>query len=234
MPLDNTVTRWPNGVNDTADNALLANFRGLDPLRYYQYFDDFSFFIPTQWTITETQAGATQGIANTAGGWLQLINSSADDDLNQIQQPTTTWVFDAAKDFFLLTTLSMTDPVQADAIIGLYALDTTPIASLPSDGIFFLKTDGAATLDFHLRKNGTSTVLASIATLSVTTDMPLAAIYQALSQTWTVYVNGVYAASTSTLTNAPSALLAIGVALQNGEAAAKALLSNYVFVAKER
>ena len=235
MSLDNTVTRWPNGVNDTADNAILANFRGLNPLRYQLYFDDFNFFIPTQWTVTETQAGATQGIQTaTSGGWLALVNSAADDDLNQIQQPATTFLFDSTKDMFIQTTLSLSDATQSDAIIGLYVLDTTPIASLPANGIFFLKTDGAATLDFHLRASGTSTTLSSVATLSDATNVRVSAIYQALAQTWTIYVNGSYAASTSTLTNAPAVPLSIGIAVQNGDAAAKTLLSDYIFVAKER
>ncbi|HMA19270.1 MAG TPA: hypothetical protein VKO87_00635 [Gemmatimonadaceae bacterium] len=235
MPLDNTVTRWPNGVNDTADNAILANYRGLNPLRYQTYFDDFNFYIPTQWTVTETQAGATQGIQTaTAGGWLALVNSAADDDLNQIQQPATTFAFTSAKDLIIQTTLSLSDATQSDAIIGLYVLDTTPIASLPANGIFFLKTDGAATLDFHLRAAGTSTTLASVATLADATNVTLSAVYQALAQQWTIYVNGSYAASTTTLTNAPSVPLSIGIAVQNGEAVAKTLLSDYFFAAVQR
>jgi hypothetical protein len=236
MPLDNTVTRWPNGVNDTADNSIIANYRGLNPLRYQLYFDDFNFFIPSQWTVNETQAGATQGVQTaTAGGWLALVNSAADDDLNAIQQPATTFLFDSTKDMFIETTLSLSDATQSDAIIGLYALDTSPIASLPTDGIFFLKSDGAATLSFNLRKTGTSTTLASVATLADATNVTLAAVYQAMTQTWTVYVNGAYAASTSTLTNAPNTVpLSIGIAVQNGEAAAKTLLSDYFFVALQR
>jgi len=235
MPLDNTVTRWPNGVNDTADNNLLANYRGLNPLRYQVYFDDFNFYIPTQWTVTETQAGATQGIQTaTAGGWLALVNSAADDDLNQIQQPATTFAFTSTKDMFIETTLSLSDATQSDAIIGLYVLDTTPIASQPANGIYFLKTDGAATLDFVLRASSTSTTLSAVTTLTDATSVSLAAVYQALSQTWTVYVNGVYAASTSTLTNVPSVPLSVGIAVQNGEAVAKTLLSDYFFVAVQR
>lgn len=234
MPLDNLLTRFPNGVNDALAEPL-QNFKGLSPFKYQQYEDDFNFFIPTQWTITETQAGATQAIQNNrSGGFLELINTAADDDLNAIQQPAATFRLDTARDFFFATTLELPDVLQCDAIAGLYVLDTSPLASLPSDGIFFHKIDGIATLDFHLRAGGTSTSV-TVATLANGVMVQLAAVYQALAQRWTIYVNNAAVAQIATLTNMPTVpALALGIALQNGEAVAKTLRSDWIFAARER
>lgn len=234
MPLDNTITRFPNGVNDSLTDFLL-NYRGLSPAKYQEYWDDFNFFIPSQWTITETQAGATQAIQNNrSGGFLELINTAADDDLNAIQQPAATFRLDQSRDFFFATTLELPDVLQCDVIAGLYVLDTSPLASLPTDGVFFHKIDGLATLDFHLRAGGTSTSV-TVGTMVAGTMMQLAAVYQALDRSWTIYVNNAGVSRIVTLTNMPTVpALALGIAIQNGEAVAKTLRSDWIFAARER
>lgn len=234
MPLDNLLTRFPNGVNDSIAEPL-QNYKGLSPAKYQEYWDDFNFFIPTQWTITETAGGATQAIQNNrSGGFLELINTAADDDLNAIQQPAATFRLDTARDFFFATTLELPDVVQCDVIAGLYVLDTSPLASLPTDGMFFHKLDGLATIDFHLRAGGTSTSV-TVGTMVAGTMMQLAAVYQAAAQRWTIYVNNVAVTQIVTLTNMPTVpALALGIAIQNGEAVAKTLRSDWLFAARER
>lgn len=235
-----TVSRWPNGICDSTQDAPLGNYAGLNPARYHLWFDDFDGYTAAEWVVTETQAGATQAATSADGGVLALVNTAADDDLNSIQWAggagavVETFKYESGKDMVISARFKVSDATQSDLLIGLAITDTSPLATLPTDGLFFYKADGAATLTAQLRKNGTATSLA-VGTMANDTYVEVALVFNSSLGRWQTFLNGVLVASTTTLTNVvDDEEIAVTISVQNGEAAAKTLSVDWLMVAKAR
>lgn len=228
------VTRFPNGVTNVAENDLFCNLAMPDPTQYHTYFDDFDTYTAAQWTVTETSATATQALADGDGGWLLLTNSTEDNSLNALQKVGESFLMESGKQAFFKARFKVSDATQSDVVIGLQITDATPLDV--SDGIYFLKADGAATVDLVCRKNATtgSNTATAVATLSDDTFVTLGWYYDGqgnLSYSVNNSVTGSLSASSSYL---PDTELTVSFAIQNGEAAAKTMTVDYIYAAKQR
>jgi hypothetical protein len=225
------TTRFPNGVTNVGEQSLFAAMGQLAATKFHTYFEDFDYYTAANWTVTETQAGATQALADGDGGLLLLTNTAADDDLVALQKVGESFRFEAGKKLFFEARFRVSDATQSDVVMGLQITDTTPLDV--SDGVFFIKADGAATVNFVVEKNGTATTASSVATLANNTFVSLGFYYDGVSQVQ-YFVNGV-SAGASVTTNLPDDEdMTVSFAIQNGEAVAKTMTVDYVFVAKER
>jgi len=231
-----TSTNFTYGVTNITKQNILGELKELDPTQLHTYFNDFDAYAAADWTVTETQAGATQALTNVDGGVLLLTNSAADDDLNALQKVGESFKFQAGKRLFFKARLAVSDATQSDFVIGLQITDTTPLAV--TDGVYFRKHDGDTNLDFVVVKNSTASTATAIATVADATYITVGFYYNGVDEM-------VYAASTNSLnptvlgklatTNLPDdEELTISFGIQNGEAVAKTLSVDYVFAAKER
>jgi hypothetical protein len=230
------TTNYSKGLtNNTAQN-ILGQMVQLDPTRMHTYFNDFDEYHAGNWTVTETQAGATQALTNVDGGVLLLTNSAADDDLNALQKVGESFKFEAGKKLFFKARFAVSDATQSDFVIGLQITDTTPLAV--TDGVYFRKDDGDANLDFVVIKDSTASTATAITTVVAATYITVGFYYNGVDEV-------VYAASTNSLnptvlgklaiTNLPDdEELTVSFAIQNGEAVAKTMSVDYILVAKER
>lgn len=202
----------------------------------HTYFTDFDEYHAVNWTVTETQAGATQALANVDGGVLLLTNSAADNDLNALQKVGESFKFEAGKKLFFKARFAVSDATESDFVIGLQITDTTPLAV--TDGVYFRKDDGDANLDFVVVKDSTVSTATAIATVANNTYLTVGFYYNGVDEV-------VYAASVDN--NNPTVLgklpidnlpddeeLTISFGIQNGEAVAKTMSIDYIFVSKER
>lgn len=230
------TTNFKNGVTNITAQNILGQLKELDSTQLHTYFNDFDSYISGNWTVTETQAGATQALANVDGGVLLLTNSAADDDLNALQKVGESFKFEAGKKLFFKARFAVSDATQSDFVIGLQITDTTPLAV--SDGVYFRKDDGDANLDFVVIKDSTASTASAITTVVANTYITVGFYYNGVDEV-------VYAASTDSLnpdilgklatTNLPDdEELTISFGIQNGEAVAKTMSIDYIFVAKER
>lgn len=230
------TTNSTNGITNVAADNILGQIKQLDPTQAHTYFNDFDTYVAGDWVVTETQAGATQALTDADGGVLLLTNSAADNDLVTLQLSKETFKFAVNKPLFFKARFAVSDVTQSDLVIGLQITDTTPLAV--TDGVYFSKADGAATLNFNVVKNSTATTASAIATLVNATYITVAFYYNGVDKIF-------YAASTDS--NAPTILgksvvtnlpddeeLTISFALQNGEAVAKTMSVDYIFCSKER
>lgn len=224
-------TNFPDGVTNVTESATLGSFVNTDPTKAHTWFDDFDSFTAANWTVTETQAGATQGVVDGDGGILALVNSAADDDLNAIQWSKETFKFEAGKRLWFKARFKVSDATQSDLVIGLQITDTTPLAV--TDGTYFVKADGSTSLSLVVTKNSTATTTTGVATLADNTYVSVGFVYDGASKI-DVYVNDVRVKSSVTTNLCDDEDLTVSIAVQNGEAAAKTLSVDYVFVAKER
>lgn len=232
--MGNSVTRFPNGITNAAEGSLFADMVNPDPTKFHEYFNDFDNYTSSDWSVTETQAGATQALIAGDGGLLLITNTAADNDLVALQKVPTAFSFTAGKKAFFHARFKVSDATQSDIVIGLQVLDNTPLDV--TDGIYFLKADGAATIDFICRKNTTtgSTSASAVATLANDTFISVGFYYDGVSKVYYAVdgvVKGYLDASSSYL---PDTVCTVSFALQNGEAVAKTMTVDYVYAAIER
>jgi len=227
-------TRFPYGLTNVSEVDLFADMVQPDPTLFHTYFNDFDTYVAGDWTVTETDAGATQALTAGDGGLLLITNTAADNDLVALQKNPAAFTFTAGKKTFFRCRFKVSDATQSDLVFGLQVVDTTPLDV--TDGIYFLKADGAATVDFICRKNAStgSTSASAVATMANDTFIELGFYYDGQSKV-AYEVNGsVLGSLDASSTYLPDTTCTVSFALQNGEAVAKTMTVDYVYVAKER
>ena len=226
-----TTTRFPNGITNVGEQSLFAELGQPAATIFHTYFEDFDYYTAGDWTVTETDAGATQALTDGDGGLLLITNTAADNDLVSLQKKGESFRFESGKALFFEARFKVSDATQSDVVIGLQITDTTPLDV--SDGVFFIKADGAATVNFLVEKNNTATTASSIATMANDTYIRLGFYYDGSSAVQ-YFVNGTYTGSSVTTNLPDDEDMTITIAIQNGEAVAKTMTVDYVYVAKER
>ena len=225
------VTRFPNGVTNVGEDSPFADLAMPAPTKFHTYFEDFDYYVAGNWTVTETQAGATQALTDGDGGLLLITNTAADNDLVALQKVGESYRFASGKELFFEARFKVSDATQSDVVIGLQITDATPLDV--SDGVFFIKADGSTSVSLLVEKNGTATTTSSVATMANDTFISLGFYYDGASSIQ-YSVDGVVK-GTSVTTNLPDDEdMTVSIAIQNGEAVAKTMTVDYVFVAKER
>ena len=226
-----TTTRFPNGVTNVSEQSLFAELGQPAATIFHTYFEDFDYYTAGDWTVTETDSGATQALTDGDGGLLLITNTAADNDLVSLQKKGESFRFESGKALFFEARFKVSDATQSDVVIGLQITDTTPLDV--TDGVFFIKADGAATVNFLVEKNNTATTASSIATMANDTYIRLGFYYDGSSAVQ-YFVNGTYTGSSVTTNLPDDEDMTVTIAIQNGEAAAKTMTVDYVYVAKER
>lgn len=233
-------THFANGVTNVSGNDEMAALRTVDPSQYYSWFDDFNNFTAAQWVVTETAAGSTQTIVDGAGGLFAQTNVSAGaTDASQVQWAGTaatailTTFWDVTKDLIMKTRFKLSTATTNVALIGAATVDTTLAASLPTDGLYFLKATGVATLTANVRKAGSSTSIA-LGTVADDTFCTASMVYTAIDGTWRGYFNGALTGVNATASISPTAGLSPGIALLNAAATAHVLTVDYLNIMVQR
>ena len=228
------TTRFQNGITTAARGSTLNDFILPDPTEAHIYFNDFDTYVAGDWTITTTEAGAgsaTEALGDADGGVLVITNDAADNDADFFNKVGESFLMASGKKAWFKARFKVSDATQSDFVMGLQITDTTPLDV--TDGIFFQKDDGDASLDFHVEKNNTATSASAIATVSDDTYLTVGFYYDGDSAI-KYYVDDVHI-GTSATTNLPDdEELTISFGIQNGEAVAKVMTIDYILAAKER
>lgn len=227
--------RFPDGVVNARVGSPMGMLPVPDPTTPLMYFDDYHTFTAANWTVTETQAGATQAVSTGAhGGVLLLTNTTGNTDVNQVQLINETFKLSTSKKFWMKARFSATATLaNFGVLVGLAITDTTATAGV-SDGIFFRKPSGGATLSAVLCKDSTETTI-SMGTM-VTGTMVEAALYYNGSNEVEVWLDGTKVGSTTTITNlCDDEELAVTLASVNATTGAANVLSvDYTMFAMDR
>lgn len=231
---NNTVTRFPYGVTNNGQDTIFADMVQNDPTKFHQYWNDFDTYTAGDWVVTETDAGATEALTAGDGGLLLITNTAADNDLVALQKTPAAFSFTSGKKAFFKARLKVSDATQSDLVVGLQVVDTTPLDV--TDGIYFLKADGAATLDVICRKDAStgSTSASAVASMANDTFVELAWYYDGISKVYYAVDGSVLGSLDASSSYLPDAVCTVSLAIQNGEAVAKTMTVDYVFAAIER
>ena len=229
------TTHFTSGVTNVTTDSTLGKLKAPAPHKYHQYFNDFDTYLASDWTITTTEDGtgsASEALADGDGGVLLVTNAAGDNDHDFFQLVKEGFKYEAGKQIGFHIRFKTSDATQSDIVAGLQLTDTTPLDV--TDGIFFLKSDGAATISFIVEKDSTQSTLTLPNSLADDTFMTLGFIYDPKDQKFHVFQNNVLA-GTVVSTNAPDdEELTLSFGIQNGAAAAKTLSVDYVGAYKER
>jgi|TARA_R100000234_G_scaffold87328_2_gene55906 hypothetical protein len=232
------TTNFPNGISTADRGTELERLILPDPTQAHVYFNDFTTYVAGDWTITTTEGGtgnASEALTNVAGGALLITNDDADNDSDEFQLAVESFKFASGKKSWFKTRFKVSDATQSDWIIGLCITDTTLIDAM-SDGVYFKKDDGDASIDFALELNGSATEASGIATQSDDTFVTLGWYFDGdTTNGIKYYVDGTHKGTQTTMTNlCTDEELAVSFALQNGAAAAKTMTLDYIYAAQER
>ena len=229
------TTHFTSGVTNVGTDSTLGKLKAPAPHKYHTYFNDFDTYLASDWTITTTEDGtgsATEALADGDGGLLLVTNAAGDNDHDFFQLVKEGYKYEAGKQLAFHMRFKTNDATQTDIVAGLQLTDTSPLDV--TDGIFFLKADGAATISFIVEKNSTQSTLTLPNSLADDTFMTLGFVYDPKDQKFHVFQNNVLA-GTVVSTNAPDdEELALSFGIQNGAAAAKTLTVDYIGASKER
>lgn len=228
------TTHFPNGVTTSGANQTLGNYGAPDPTAWHTFFNDFDTYAAGDWVITTTELGAgsaTETLEDVDGGALLVTNDAADNDLDFFQSTVESFLFATNKKLIFKARFRVSDATQSDFVVGLQKTDTTMLDV--TDGVFFQKDDGDTNLDFHVEKNNTATIATAIHTMVDATFVTVGFYYNGVDAI-DYFINDVQT-GTSIVTNLPDdEELTISFGIQNGEAVAKTMSVDYIFVAKER
>ena len=232
------TTNFPNGITNADRGSEFEKLILPDPTQAHVYFNDFTTYVAGDWTITTTEGGtgnASEALTNVAGGALLITNDDADNDSDEFQLAVESFKFASGKKSWFKTRFKVSDATQSDWIVGLCITDTTIIDAV-SDGVYFKKDDGDASIDFALELNGSATEASAIATQSDDTFVTLGWYFDGdTTNGIKYYVDGTHKGTQTTMTNlCTDEELAVSFALQNGAAAAKTMTMDYIFAAQER
>ena len=229
------TTHFTSGVTNVGADSTLGKFKAPAPHKYHTYFNDFDTYLASDWTITTTEDGtgsATEALADGDGGLLLVTNAAGDNDNDFFQLVKEGYKYESGKQLAFNIRFKTNDATQTDIVAGLQLTDTTPLDV--TDGIFFLKSDGAATISFIVEKDSTQSTLTLPNSLADDTFMTLGFVYDPKDQKFHVFQDNVLA-GTVVNTNAPDdEELTVSFGVQNGEAVAKTMTIDYVGAMKER
>jgi hypothetical protein len=239
MPLNSlAVTRFQGGINTSPDGTIWGgSMPYIDPTPFHEFFEDFDYFTAANWTVTETQAGATQALLDGNNGLLLLTNSAGAADINQVQKIGESYLPVVGKKFFMKARFAISDATLSAFAIGIQVAnaDGTALATA-LDGIFFLKATAAATIALYSRQDNTTGSVNSgaIATVVAATMMEVACFFDGVDRLYYSVngtVTGYITVSAALLPNTECAPI---ISLKNGEAVAKTATVDYLMFAQER
>lgn len=197
-------TRFVNGVSTQGIGKPLGQYPVPDPTDVYTDFHDFGHYVAADWTVTNTTSHSTVGLVAGANGVLGLVagGSAVTADIANVQANPLDFNFTTSTPVWFYAAFKVTTALNDQVLLGITS-DASALA--PTDGIYFNKAAGSASIDFVVRKSSTSTTTSAVATLADNTYIELGFYYNGKDAV-DVFVNEVKVASVTTLTNLPAAV----------------------------
>lgn len=227
-------TNFPDGVTNANSENVFGQLMFPDPTAFATYFNDFYTYTAGDWVVTETDAGATQALTAGEGGLLLLTNTATDNDLLLLQKTPAQFTLNSGKKSWFSAKFALSDVTQNDLIVGLVIVNTDPINTPPTDGIYFLSADGAATVSIICRKNATTgSTSASCGSLVNATQATLQWYYDGAGKLY-FGKDGVGLGVLDVASYFPDTGLTVTFGMQAGEAGAETATLDYLFAAQQR
>lgn len=241
--------RYSNGVTNVASGTNFGMLGMPDPTKYLVLMKDFKRFDPGEWLITrsepswaqnDTVSDSSEVIGDASNGVLTITTIAKDDAYAFFQYSgssastaSETFTLESGKKLWFRFRLKNNDVDTADFYAGVFIADTSPVASAPSDGFWFISDDGDGYLDFHIYKSSASQLSrTALATLSDNTYFDAGMYWDGVDEVHVFYNDSVVAKGTGI--SPTTGELSLGFGIQNGSASASTHYVDYLCVVKER
>lgn len=231
MPLDNQVSRFPNGVTNAFDNAVFTNLKVPDRSIYHEYFEDFDRYTAAQWVAGGVNPVAPALVAGD-GGIISMATTGASGDSNFLQQLVTAWTFAAGKKVFFRARASVDDATLAQFSLGLQVAVAGNNFLTPADGVYIRKPAADTNVYLVSRVGSVETLSAALGVITAGTQFEVSFAYDGQGNI-AAALNGQVKAS---ITPASIAAVAMRVTagVQAGSAVARTMLLDQLVCFKER
>jgi len=211
--------------------SMWDGFRFGVPNKYAGYMTDFLTYATGEWTVTETQAGATQALSDGILGKLLLTNSAADNDIVGLQLVSESFMPTAGKNIYFEIKFQTNLAEQIDWVAGLCKLQNTLPTTACTDGVYFRKDDGDAYIDCVATDTSVTSAEVAMATQLDATNVVLG-LRVVGNDHVDFWINGVKKCTLKTVI--PTEELSLTFAMANGEAVAKTATIDYICAYQER
>lgn len=236
MALEQEFTCFNGGVSTRATPHPFMNLGVPDPGRFNAVNEDFNYYTAAQWTVGGVGTPVAPALVAGDGGILSMANSAADNDNNWISLGTATvtqFSFTSTKRLFFAARATVDDATQCDMVFGLQVTVAANNFLTPADGIFLRKDDDGTNWKIVSRVGSVETVSSGFGTVVNATKFDVAFAYEPHEGAIYAAFNGVTQAVIR-----PASFTAVGLrivaGIQNGSAAARTMLLDTLFCAKER
>lgn len=199
------------------------------------------------WICTSVDTGGDAGEVvdvkdSTTYGALRILTNDADNDNTQIQMNGSALKYVAGKQMWFFARIAPQDANDGEIGIGLILeTDTDMVNTFPDDGIFFEKTETATELDFHVRKDGTSSESTAVTGTLADDTFRIVGFHVQTDGSIDVYdgtdVDALVNVATVASTNAnlpDDEDLTVAIQVQTGTTATRYLDIDWLLVAQER
>ncbi len=231
-----TPLRLVNGFTNVDANDPFGQFIEGSPALLHGYFNDFYVYDATDWVLTTQETGsATEVIADDeVGGVLTITNGTADTDHDNFQlsndggtDDSEVFSFAVGKKAWFDTRFKSNDGDKVTIHIGIHIVNTDPVATAPTDGIYFKTTTATGDISLIVRKNAVQTAAAGLATLGDDTFVRLSYYWDGVDTIFG-FVDGVEATSLSSGNLPDDDYMALSFGVENGEGVANTLEIDYI------
>ena len=148
-------TRLSSGVSTSATEFLFGNLPQPTPARINLYHNDFNTYAAGDWTVTTGGTG-TSALIDGNGGLLAVTTSTLITDIQANQLVKKSYAFTANSQFWFGINFKINHASNTAMMAG---VSNTFAALAPTDGVYFSKPAGAATMNLVIRAGSTSTTL---------------------------------------------------------------------------
>jgi hypothetical protein len=231
MPLDNLITRYPNGVTNFFDNQGFANLKVPDPSIYHWLLEDFDQFTLAQWVTGGVGTPVAPALAAGDGGILSMANSAANGDNNWLQAAMPAWSITPGKKLFFRARASINAVAFGSIALGLQVTVAANNFLTPTNGLFLRKSASNTGMELVSRSAGVETASTTVGDYTGgTVDVFFA--YDGQGN----IIAGANNTPAVSITPAalPVGILTLTLGVQNTSAAVRTMLVDQIFVAKER
>ena len=153
---DNTVTRFPPGLNNTKENGILSDMFIPDRIwKVHEYSNDFDQYIAGDWTLSG--AGATAALIAGDGGLL-LVSAAVSTFASLQKLPANYQLAKGFRTWF--EERAALDSLVGVLLVGLLNATATPFTpASQTDGAYFLSITATGALTFNIAVGGVITTV---------------------------------------------------------------------------
>lgn len=177
-PFEGLPAQFLSGLYSLPDGESLSGLGGM--LAYFNHFLQWEGPLAAGtaggWTLSGVTGAGTIVQPNVRNGAIALtadatVNADPALALGGAAAPAS-FIYAVGKRLWCFARLKMLTVASTEFFFGLGTPDTEPTVTntFPADGIFFEKAAAATTLDFHARKDGTSTEKTSVLSTALVDD----------------------------------------------------------------